>query len=194
MPELTQRQQTGLILILALSIIMTRPHALSALHHFPATTWAVFFILGAFVRRAWPLVAFTALAFALDYISITYFSVSDFCITTGYVMLVPTFASLWLGGRWYARTHRDTFAALPRLGLAVVLSAFVAELFSSGGFYFLGGRFPDPTLAGFMPRLAQYFPGMLGAMALYVTAAALLYTAWQLSRSRSSSHSHRHSS
>ncbi len=189
MPELSHRQQLGLILLLALSMIMTRPHNLSSLHHFPATSWAVFFILGVLVRRFWPFIAMTALAVAIDYIAITWFSVSDFCVTTGYVMLAPAFLSLWLGGRWYANQHRDSLTTLPVLAIAVILSAFAAELFSSGGFYFLGGRFADPTIAGFLPRLAQYFPGMLGTMAMYVTAATLIYSAWLFSRGRSPSHS-----
>ncbi len=178
LPTLTSRQQFALGLLLALTMILTRPHTLSSVHHLPGTSWAVFFLAGIFIRRAWPFYAYCGLAAAIDYVAITFGGVSSFCVTPAYAMLLPAFGTLWLGGRWYARQHRDSLATLPRLAVAVVGSAFVAELFSSGGFYFLGGRYAEPTLAEFLPRLANYFPGMLGAMALYVVAAAVAYAAW----------------
>ena len=53
----------------------------------------------------------------------------------------------------------------------------VAELLTSGGFYFFSGRFAEPTLAGFVPRFEQYFPRMLGTFALYLGAAATVHVA-----------------
>ncbi|MEW6679136.1 MAG: hypothetical protein AB1421_14570 [Pseudomonadota bacterium] len=182
LPTLTSRQQLALGLLLALTMILTRPHTLSSVHHLPGTSWAVFFLAGIFIRRAWPFYAYCGLAAAIDYVAITFGGVSSFCVTPAYAMLLPAFGALWLGGRWYAQRHRDSLATLPRLAVAVVASAFVAELFSSGGFYFLGGRYAEPTLAEFLPRLTNYFPGMLGAMALYVAAAAVAYAAWAATR------------
>lgn len=181
---LTSRQQLALGLLLALTMILSRPHTISSLHHLPGTSWAVFFLGGLFIRQVWFFCAFCGLAAAIDYAAITFGSVSSFCVTPAYAMLLPCFGTLWLGGRWYARGHRDSFATLPRLTLAVVASAFIAELFSSGGFYFLGGRYTEPTLAEFLPRLAKYFPGMLGAMTLYVGVAAVAYVAWAMTRRR----------
>lgn len=175
---LTPRQQLALGLVLALSMILTRPHTLSALHHLPGTSWAVLFLAGIFMRRAWPFYAYCGLAAAIDYLAITYGGVADFCVTPAYAMQLPAFGMLWLGGRWYARRQRDSLATVPRLAVAVVASALLAELLSSGGFYFLGGRFADPTLVEFLPRLVAYFPAMLGAMALYVGVGALVYAAW----------------
>lgn len=178
LPTLTSRQQLMLGLLLALTMILTRPHNFSSLHHLPGTSWAVFFLAGIFLSQFRWFIIFGALAAAIDYVFITWFGVSSFCVTPAYVMLLPCFAALWLGGRWYARGHHDRLVSLARLAVAVLVSAFVAELFSSGGFYFLGGRFVDPTVAEFIPRLVQYFPGGLAAMALYVAVAALMYAAF----------------
>lgn len=49
----------------------------------------------------------------------------------------------------------------------------VAEILSSGGFYFLGGRFADPTLAGFVPRLIDYFPLTLESTLVWTAVAVL---------------------
>lgn len=176
--SLTTRQQLVLGLLLALSMALTRPHTLSSVHHLPGTSWAVFFLAGVFIRGTWPFLAYCGLAATIDYVAIVFGGVSSFCVTPAYALLLPAFGSLWLGGRWYAQQHHDSLATLPRLAAAVLVSAFVAELFSSGGFYFLGGRYPHPSLTEFMPRLARYFPDMLGVMAVYVAIAAVIYAAW----------------
>ncbi len=54
-------------------------------------------------------------------------------------------------------------------------AAFVAYLFSGGGFYFFSGRYPEPTLAGFLARIAQYVPRHLGNLAFYVGTALVLH-------------------
>ncbi|MBL8473363.1 MAG: hypothetical protein KF778_03675 [Rhodocyclaceae bacterium] len=176
--KLTSRQQLALGLVLGLTMILTRPHSFNSLHHLPGTSWAVFFLAGLFIQRAGLFFAYCGLAAAIDYAAITYAGVSNYCVTPAYAMLLPAYGALWLGGRWYARAHADAVATLPRLALAVAGAALVAELFSSGGFYFLGGRFAEPTLAEFSARLVRYFPHNLGTLAMYVTTAAVVYAAW----------------
>jgi hypothetical protein len=90
-------------------------------------------------------------------------------------LLLPTYALLWAGGRWYARNHKDVWSTLPLLTVTVAVTALGAELVSSASFYFLGGRFAAPTVAEFLPRLAEFFPYSLGAMAFYVGLAALAH-------------------
>ncbi len=54
---------------------------------------------------------------------------------------------------------------------------FLCEVFSSGGFYFLSGRFAETGLVTFAQRLAQYFPPSLTAMGFYVVVAAIGHAA-----------------
>ena len=72
-------------------------------------------------------------------------------------------------------------SALPAIAALLVGATFASELLSSGGFYFLGGRYADPTLAGFLPRLVRYFPGTLvatlGWSGVATAAFAMLFTA-----------------
>lgn len=171
----TQRRPIYLALALALLMTLTRSHHFAGIDRLPDASWAVFFLAGFAIRRASALPLLCLLAAAVDYVAIEWGGVSSFCVTPAYAMLLPAYGVLWLGGRWYAARHRDAWSTLLPLAAAVLTSALLAELLSSGGFYFLGGRFAEPTLAGFLPRLALYFPGMLGAMALYVGLAALAY-------------------
>jgi hypothetical protein len=182
MPILTSRQQLRLGLFLAALMLLTRSQHFAGLHHLPEATWAVFFLAGFYLRALWPFPALCGLAALSDWAAIAWGGSSAFCVTPAYAMLLPAYGALWLAGRWYVHMHRDTMRSLMPLAGAVLVSALAAELLSSGGFYFLGGRFAEPTLAGFLPRLGAYFPSMLGAMALYVGIAALVHAAWAAGR------------
>ncbi|HKR90671.1 hypothetical protein [Novosphingobium sp.] len=166
--------------LIALVMLVTRSHSLSHVLHLPDTSLASFFVLGFFVRRVWAFPALFALGFAIDVIAIGWFGQSDFCFTPAYWMLVPAYGVMWLAGRWAQGRLGARLAALPAMAVLLVAAAFVSELFSSGGFYFLGGRFADPTLAGFLPRLGRYFPPTLlatvGWSSLAAASFALLFT------------------
>jgi len=178
MTPLTPRQQLTLGLSLALLMLLTRSQHFADLHHLPEASWAVFFLAGVFLRPLWGFAGLCGLAALSDFVAIQYGGVPDFCITDAYALLAPTYGALWLAGRGYARLHRDTLATLPPLAGIALVSALIAELISSGGFYVFSGHFAEPSLAAFLPRLAAYFPADLGAMALYLGCAALLYGAW----------------
>lgn len=175
--SLTTRHQLCVALLLVALMAVTRSHHFAGIAQLPDASWAAFFLAGVYLRRAsvFTFVVLTVLATTIDWIAINLAGVSDFCVTPAYAMLLPAYAALWLGGRWYSRRHVTSLTTLPALTAAVIASAAVAELCSSGGFYFFGGRFTEPTLVEFLPRLVKYFPSMLGAMTLYVTLAALLH-------------------
>ncbi|QDX81751.1 hypothetical protein B9N43_11105 [Denitratisoma sp. DHT3] len=173
----TLRNPRVLILALTLLMALTRSHHWAGLHTLPDASWAVFFLGGAVLGSLRAFAGLCALAAAIDWAAIVLGGVSGFCVTPAYAMLLPAYAALWLGGRWYARQRRGVSEPWAALVLAVLLSALVAELCSSGGFYFFGGRYADPTLAGFLPRLVRYFPPMLGTMACYVGLAVAAWAA-----------------
>jgi hypothetical protein len=162
---------------LALTMIVTRSHHFASINHLPDASWALFFLAGFYFKHSRSLFNLCAVAVLSDYVAITWGGISSFCITPAYLLLLPTYALLWAGGRWYAHNHRDTWSTLILLVATVVITALGAELISSASFYFLGGRFAAPTLTGFLPRLVEYFPYSLGAMAFYVGVAALAHSA-----------------
>ncbi|MDP2266542.1 MAG: hypothetical protein Q8J70_08345 [Thiobacillus sp.] len=177
MLNLTARQQIAISLVLVLMMLFTRSHHWASIHSLPDASWAIFFLLGVYVRALWVVPALIAASVVIDYVAITWGGVSDFCVSPAYWLLIPAYLVLFAGGRFYARGHRLSLLGLARLigiALAVVV---VAELLTSGGFYFYSGRFAEPTLAGFVPRFEKYFPRMLGTFALYLGVAATVHVA-----------------
>lgn len=177
MLSLTPRQQLAIGLILTLVMALTRSHHWATLHSLPDASWAVFFLVGVYLRALWIVPALMLGAALIDYVSITWFGVSGFCVSPAYWFLVPTYATLFLAGRVYSRHHSLSWSALPWLLGCALAGAALAELFSSGGFYFFSGRFAEPTLSEFAPRLVKYFPGMLLTMVTYLGLAAVIHVA-----------------
>jgi len=177
MLNLTPRQQIAIGLALTLLMLLTRSHHWASLHSLPDASWAIFFLLGVYVRALWVIPALIAASVAIDYLAITWGGVSDFCVSPAYWMLIPAYLLLFAGGRFYARRHSLSLLGVFRLVGGARAVVVVAELLTSGGFYFFSGRFAEPTLAGFIPRFAHYFPPMLGSFALYLGAAAITHVA-----------------
>lgn len=177
MLNLTARQQIAISLVLVLMMLLTRSHHWAGIHSLPDASWAIFFLLGVYVRALWVAPALIAASVVIDYVAITWGGVSDFCVSPAYWLLIPAYVVLFAGGRFYARRHSLSVMGLLRLvGVALVVVA-VAQLLTSGGFYFFSGRFAEPTLAGLALRLEKYFPPMLGTFALYVGLAAAVHVA-----------------
>lgn len=169
--------------LLALVMLVTRTHSLSNVMHLPDTSLASFFVLGFLVRRPAAFAGLFGLGLAIDLTVINVLGGSDFCFTPAYWMLVPAYGVMWLAGRFAATRLGAQAKQIPATLLLVAVATLTSELFSSGGFYFLGGRFPDPTLTEFLPRLARYFPATLTATLGWTALAAALYTALCLIRS-----------
>jgi hypothetical protein len=176
MPVLSTRTQVLIGIALALLLAITRGNHFASLN-LPSASWAVFFLAGVLLRPRWVFAGLFALASALDFSMMSSGTVSDWCLSPAYWMLVPAYASLWLGGRLYARWHSDSLHSLLLLAVLVISSAFVCNLLSGGGFYFFSGRYPEPTLVGWLPRIAEYYPRFLSSMTLYVGMASALYIA-----------------
>ena len=176
MPALSQRQQIILGIVLVLVMVATRGRHVATLSALPDASWAVLLLAGCLLGSSlWFLVLVVA-ATLTDMAVWTTSSSGDFCITAAYGFLLPAYGALWLGGRWLGRHLRGDWGDLLRYAAVIVASAFVAELFSSGGFYFLSGRFAETSLTGFGERLVRYFPGSLEGMSFYAAIAALVYT------------------
>ncbi len=112
---------------------------------------------------------------ALDVASVTWGGVSNFCVSPAYGFLLPAYGALWYAGRWYAGYHRDAAATLFPLALSVLLGTAICELVSSGGFYFLSGRFEQTSVQEFAGRFAEYFPRSLSSLLFYVGVAGVIH-------------------
>lgn len=175
MLTLNKNHQILIGIVLTALLILTRGHHFATINHLPSASWAVFFLAGVYLRPIWVFPALLAVAAGLDFAAVTWGGVDGFCTSPAYGFLLPAYGSLWLGGRWFAKHYQFAFKSIATLAASVVASSFICHLFSSGGFYFFSGRYADPALAEFLPRITKYYPSYLGTLAFYVAIAAIIH-------------------
>lgn len=177
MLKLSTRHQIVIGIALAALMLATRgQHFPTVKQVLPSASWAVFFLAGVYLRPAWVLAALFGLASFLDFAAINWQGVSDYYVSPAYIALIPAYAALWFGGRWFAGHYSVKPVALLWLAASVLVSVFVCELISSGSFYFFSGRFAEPTLAEFAGRIVKYFPAFLGSTTFWIATVALVHT------------------
>ena len=175
LPLRSRMAQAGAGLALAALMICTRGQHFATVDALPSASWAVFFLAGALLRPGWIFPALFVLSSLLDLASLALGRVTDWCLSPAYWALALAYGVLWWGGRTYARMHHDRVATVPMLALSLLATSVVAYLISKGGFYFLSGRYPDATWAGFLDRIPRYYPRTLGTLAGYVGAGFAVY-------------------
>ncbi len=141
----------------------------------PDATLATLLLGGMLLQRgAWFALMLTA-AVAVDAFAVGVAGISSYCLSPAYWALLPTYASLWLGGRWLA-TRRDAFAPLAYVAIAS-LSASVAFVISTYSFYLFSGYYPQATLWQALQHGWEYYPAYVGYTLLYLGLAWLVQRA-----------------
>lgn len=161
--------------LFALVMIGTRFHHFGDLLHLPDASMALFFLGGLYLRRHVAFVGFVALAVLVDWLAIRYAGVSDFCVTLAYSFLPLAYAVLWYGGRAVAGRMDGSMAGYATAFAALLVCATVSYAISGGSFYWLGGRYTDPTVAQYAQRFMQWAPLFVRAAAMYTAAALALH-------------------
>lgn len=176
-------QQNIIASLLVLLVLATHGHHFGTLLHLPPATWAVFFLAGFYVRRGWLFAVLLAEVALIDYVAITAGGVSSFCVSPAYGFLLPAYGVLWLAGNWFAGRYSFSAKALPALGASLLGGVTLADLLTSGGFYFFSGRFAETSLAEFGGRLMKYFPQALQSFTFWIGVAFVVHVLFALSRS-----------
>ncbi len=166
---------------LALVAIM----ALTRFHHFgsafslPDATLAVFFLAGMAFSGFWFFALLLLEAGMIDYLAITQFSVSDFCISPAYVCLIPTYAAMWFAGRYCSTFKALRFAdSFKTFGLATIATT-VAFVVSNGSFYVLSDRFGQLSWTQYLTQSAQYYPLYICAALIYIVIGLAIVKLWK---------------
>lgn len=174
MKQLSQRRVLiglGLVALMA----ATRMHHFGSSLHLPDASLAVFLLAGFFFASPLLFGALLLEAGALDYVAITHLGVSDFCVTPAYWFLIPTYAVLWLSGRYYARIHQHSLRSLAVFAGIAFASVSAAFFISNGAFYWFSGRYTDTNMTEYLARVAKYYVPYLTSGLLYLGCAAALY-------------------
>ena len=174
------RTRKPMLILAGLTLLMaaTRFHHFGSMSLLPDASLAAFFIAGFYLPAAWVLPVLIAEAGLVDYVAISFAGTSSYCVTAAYVFLVPTYAAMWLGGRWYATRDRlgPGLERASLLVLAVVVSSSIAFLISNGSFYLFSGRIEALTWSGYVTQFAEYYPPYVAVAAAYVAVVAVVHT------------------
>lgn len=159
--------------------------ALTRFDHFgsaftlPDASLAVFFFAGLSSISPWFLVVLLLEAGIIDYVAITQFSVSDFCISAAYLFLMPAYAAMWFAGRYSkAYTGLDFVASFKTFGVAAI-AVTGAFLISNGSFYVLSGEFGELSLQQYFSQTAHYLPPYLSAALIYIVIGLAIFRLWK---------------
>jgi hypothetical protein len=178
--------------LFALLMIATRFGHFGTTIHLPDMSMAVFFLGGLYLgggklRQHASFVFFVLLAVVLDWASISYAGVSDFCVTAAYAFLPLAYAVLWYAGRWYASRLDGRLPSLAGALAVAIVAASLSFAISNGSFYWLGGRYASPHMAEYLERLLQWGPMFVRTTTFYVATALAIHglLAW-VARTRAS--------
>jgi len=166
-----------LFLVLALVMAATRFHFPTPVLHLADASWAVFFLSGFYLAKAWrwalPLLILEAVA--IDYAAIQYLGVSNFCVTVAYWFLLPAYGALWIGGAWLNQRQTLNLQGFTWLVISLFVSASLCFAISNGSFYWLGRHADTATWSGYTANFNQWYFSFLRVPFEYVTAAAVLH-------------------
>jgi len=147
-------------------MLATRFHHFGDSFSLPDASLAAFFFAGLWVR-GWKLFALLLIeAGLIDYVSITQFNVSDYCVSPAYVFLIPTYACLWLAGAYCKKYKSLKPSELLAQSGVLIMATSAAFAISNGSFYLLSGKF-DINWIEYSSRVAQYYPPYLGYTLIY---------------------------
>jgi len=177
-----QSKQLGIFAALAVLMAITRGSHFGSAINLPDATLAVFLVAG-FMLPRYTLTSLAAFIFLLleaggiDYYAIVYQGVSDYCVSPAYWFLIPTYASMWFAGHWFASHQQKNWNSLALFGFVSWLSSSVAFMISNGAFYTLSGRFSEMSVAEYAARVAKYYPPYVSGALMYLGLAAVIYAA-----------------
>ena len=157
--------------LFAVIMIGTRFHHFGDALHLPDASMALFFLGGIYLRKHLAFLGFVALSVLVDWYSVSYAGVSDFCITVAYAFMPLAYAVLWYAGRLLAPYYDGSLRSHALVFAGLLVSATLSYAISNGAFYWLGGRYTAPHMAEYVQRFAQWAPLFVRAAAGYVLVA-----------------------
>lgn len=171
------KQEIPLSLVL-LSLLWTTRSGVVGSHfgsalNLPDASWAVFWLLGFWVRQVrWLIAGFVASGNA-DYFAVQHGTSAD-CFTTAYIFLIPSYLSLWVAGRWAQRQSlfEDSTGATHVLSLLV--GVFACFTCANIGMYLASDTVNQLSLWNYTLTVAHYLPLYLATSTLYVSVGLLI--------------------
>jgi hypothetical protein len=191
-----------LIGLLASAMAATRFNHFGTSFSLPDASYAVFFLGGLYLAKTTrlSLIAFMVLvieAGLIDWDATAVEGISDWCISPAYWFLIPTYASLWLAGGWFALrcspADSNKTGWISGLGATVFAASSFAFLFSNATFFLFSGRYAEMSWIEYTTRIAQYFVPYVSVALLYIAIAVAIQMAIDIiGRQKALAAEHRH--
>jgi hypothetical protein len=174
-------RRLGLLLGLAVLMAATRTSHFGTSEILPDASLAVFLLGGFLLGRVCGFAVLMAAAFGIDVWSAQTAEQAGWCLTPAYWGLVPTYATLWLAGRWLFSRHqagRLDVVQAAGVSVAAIAAAFVISNLTWFAFSHTVGAM---TLTDYARAVAKYFPPYLGSAMLYLVP---VWLGWKLAQNR----------
>jgi hypothetical protein len=175
MKPLSRPAFAALAAFFAICMVATRFHHFGDMLHLPDMSMALFFLGGIYLRKHLAFVAFVVLSVLIDWYSVSYAGVSDFCITVAYSFMPLAYAVLWYGGRLLAPRFDGSLRSHGLVFLGLLVCATLSYAVSNGAFYWFGGRYTNPNVGEYLARFMQWAPLFVRAAAMYVLVAQVVH-------------------
>jgi hypothetical protein len=182
-------QARSITIFAALAALMaaTRFNHFGSAVSLPDASYAVFFLGGLYLPRfaRVSVAAFSVLiigAGLIDFYATSVQGISDWCMTTAYWFLIPTYGSLWLVGRWLAMKNIMEGKGLIVLALAAWAAGSFAFVFSNATFYLFSERYAEMSAVEYTSRVAQYYVSYVSVALLYISCTVVLHMAVDIIR------------
>jgi hypothetical protein len=154
--------------------------ALTRMDHFgsaitvPDASLAVFFLAGLGMNRLWFFALLLLEAGLIDYLGITQFSVSDYCISPAYGFLIPTYAAMWFAGSFSKLFVPLNMGNTATIAGIIALATTAAFVISNGSFYILSDKVDAFSWLQFTSQFTQYYPPYLTSTLCYGLVGVML--------------------
>jgi hypothetical protein len=182
-----QARSIAIFASLAALMAATRFNHFGSAVSLPDASYAVFFLGGLYLPRfaRVSVAAFSVLiigAGLIDFYATSVQGISDWCMTTAYWFLIPTYGSLWLVGRWLAMKNIMEGKGLIVLALAAWAAGSFAFVFSNATFYLFSERYAEMSAVEYTSRVAQYYVSYVSVALLYISCTVALHIAVDIVR------------
>lgn len=155
--------------------------------HIQDASWAVFFLVGFYLRNYLGLPILMLLAIAIDFAVIAARGGhQDYYLAPSYLFIIPAYSALWYAGRYVANKYSENLKGILIFIAVAVLGIVACDLISSGGFYWMSTSFVELSMNEFMSRTADFMPSVLKITMLYLGIAALIHMVFMQARKFSS--------
>jgi len=165
--------QCLIIVVLLIFLTLSR---ISIIPYLEDASWAVFFLIGFYLRSYIGLPLMMIAAIAIDFAQIAIRGGhQDYYLSPSYFYIIPAYASLWFAGRFFASKYSENLKGLLIFFLSAIVGIIVCHLISSGGYYWMSMNFIELSFTEFITRTLEYLPLALKINLVYLSITAVMH-------------------